>query len=89
MTTDEARANAIFTRLRDSEVESRWEKEGDLANFAGMDFYSARKNGLGQPPRSGMRCDACPKVRCCTVISMERWIRSFCWSTQTRRQGWR
>ncbi len=48
MTEDEARANAIFTRLRDAEVQARWEKEGDLDNFAGMDFYGARQNGLGQ-----------------------------------------
>ncbi|SPO23303.1 related to adenosine deaminase [Ustilago trichophora] len=47
MTSDEARANTIFTRLRDAEVQSRWEKEGDLDNFAGMDFYGARENGLG------------------------------------------
>lgn len=47
MSEDEARANAIFARLRDAEVESRWEKEGDLHNFAGMDFYGARQNGLG------------------------------------------
>ncbi|TKY87198.1 hypothetical protein EX895_003875 [Sporisorium graminicola] len=49
MTADEARANTIFTRLRDAEVLSTWEKQGDLVAFAGMDFYGARKNGLGQP----------------------------------------
>ena len=47
MTADEARANTIFTRLRDDEVSSKWETEGDLENFAGMDFYGARQNGLG------------------------------------------
>ncbi|EST07745.1 Adenosine/AMP deaminase domain protein [Kalmanozyma brasiliensis GHG001] len=49
MTADEARANTIFTNMRDAERESQWEKEGDLASFAGMDFYGARKNGLGSP----------------------------------------
>ncbi|SJX61888.1 related to adenosine deaminase [Sporisorium reilianum f. sp. reilianum] len=48
MSADEARANTIFTRLRDAEVQSTWEKEGDLDAFAGMDFYGAKKNGLGQ-----------------------------------------
>lgn len=49
MSSDEASANTIFTRLRDAEVQSKWTKEGDLINFAGMDFYGAIKNGLGQP----------------------------------------
>ncbi|CDW99543.1 hypothetical protein, partial [Sporisorium scitamineum] len=49
MSADEARANTIFTRLRDAEVQSTWEKEGDLDTFAGMDFYGAKKAGLGQP----------------------------------------
>lgn len=48
MSADEARANMIFTQLRDAEVASTWEKEGDLSNFAGMDFHGAKKNGLGQ-----------------------------------------
>ncbi|CBQ72015.1 related to adenosine deaminase [Sporisorium reilianum SRZ2] len=48
MSADEARANTIFTRLRDAEVQSTWDKEGDLDAFAGMDFYGAKKNGLGQ-----------------------------------------
>ena len=47
MTADEARANIIFERIRDAEVRSKWEKEGDVYNFAGMDFYGARQNGLG------------------------------------------
>ncbi|GAC96159.1 hypothetical protein PHSY_003739 [Pseudozyma hubeiensis SY62] len=49
MSSDEERANTIFTRLRDAEVTSQWAKDGDLTNFAGMDFYGARKNGLGSP----------------------------------------
>lgn len=49
MSSDEARANTIFTRLRDAELQSTWEKEGDLDTFAGMDFHGAKKNGLGQP----------------------------------------
>ncbi len=47
MTSDEAQANTILTRLRDAEVQSHWEKEGDLDNAAGMEFYGARRNGMG------------------------------------------
>ncbi|SNX83074.1 related to adenosine deaminase [Melanopsichium pennsylvanicum] len=47
MTADEARANHIFTLLRDTEISTHWEREGDLSSFAGMDFYGARLNGLG------------------------------------------
>lgn len=47
MTADEARANTLFGLLRDAEVSSKWEKDRDLENFAGMDFYGARQNGLG------------------------------------------
>ena len=49
LTPDEARVNAIFTCMRDAEVQSTWEIQGDLDTFAGMDFYGAKRKGLGQP----------------------------------------
>lgn len=47
LSPDESRVNSIFTRIRDAEVQAKWEKEGDLTDFPGMDFYGAKRNGLG------------------------------------------
>ncbi|KAJ1028546.1 hypothetical protein NDA16_001712 [Ustilago loliicola] len=47
MSPDESRVTSIFARLRDAEVQAEWEKEGDLTKFPGMDFYGAKRNGLG------------------------------------------
>ncbi|KAJ1027257.1 hypothetical protein NDA18_003266 [Ustilago nuda] len=47
MSPDECCASSILTRLRDADVQAKWEKEGDLTSFPGMDFYGAKKNGLG------------------------------------------
>ncbi len=90
MTEDEARANAIFTRLRDAEVQARWEKEGDLDNFAGMDFYGHDRMDLAHmsPRRFGMPSTACPRARYCIATLTALSTRASCSSTRATRPTW-